>query len=327
MNILDVDGDGAENEQKASVRPVTNAVDKVRDQPGSLLLRQDARGERSSLPKTSTETAIKSRKRLSFVTAPLKRKPFSGDPAASPPPSFHTAYSSPQASRSQTKRETPTPNQDTNETAMDKDQPRTSNGSSSITKRPADTTNSQTALLSQEVPEAANYAEGADQRGDTERPADTAPGLVRFNTENLHDQTEPHTVAKLGKTDRSRSWRRLRKGEHNPGSIVKAEKMLVRVEHTMQDVPPGYDENESIKLETRIVEKWREFVVVCRESTSGEEDFSLQMYKTRVIPAKAETHVQGKATHDIPLSNRATKVRQIKYIGEFQGLVGDQKHC
>ncbi len=58
--------------------------------------------------------------------------------------------------------------------------------------------------------------------------------------------------------------------------------MLVRVETTPQQVPDEYDENGSMKIETRTLEKWREFVVVCRGSSSDEAEFTLQLYQTRV---------------------------------------------
>jgi hypothetical protein len=60
------------------------------------------------------------------------------------------------------------------------------------------------------------------------------------------------------------------------------ERMLIRVDATANDVPDDYDENGNQKIESRTIEKWREYMVVCRQSISEDADFVLQMYKTRV---------------------------------------------
>ena len=136
----------------------------------------------------------------------------------------------------------------------------------------------------------------------------TGGGMVRFN---LADQTERRdTRMSFGarKLGLQRSLKRLRKDQSRPGEIVKMEKMLVRVDSTMQELPPDYDENDSLKTSARTVEKWREFVVVCRESTTVDAEFSIQLYKTRVIPSKEETHVQKYSTHEIPLARKTTHV-------------------
>ena len=136
----------------------------------------------------------------------------------------------------------------------------------------------------------------------------TKGGMVKFN---LADQAERRDTRMNFDTRRfgpQRAWKRLRRDQSRPGEIVKMEKMLVRVDSTMQELPPDYDENDSLKTSARIVEKWREFVVVCRESTTDEAEFSIQLYKTRVIPSKEETHVQKHSTHEIPLAHKITHV-------------------
>lgn len=138
-------------------------------------------------------------------------------------------------------------------------------------------------------------------------PEATRDGMVRFNLDNAHRSDTPATV-RFALPGRRRSWRHLRKESSHPGEIVKMEKMLVRVDSTVQELPADYDENEGFKIETRAVEKWREFVIVCRESTTEDADFSIQMYKTRVIPAKEQTHVQKRSAHEIPLARKKTHV-------------------
>ena len=145
------------------------------------------------------------------------------------------------------------------------------------------------------------------QRADRE-PQETAGGMVRFNLANQSERGDNQTSHDAKKSSLQRSWKRLQKNQSRPGEIVKMEKMLVRVDSTLQEPPPDYDENGSLKITARTVEKWREFVVVCRKSTTDDAEFSIQLYKTRVIPSKEETHVQKNSTHEIPLARKTTHV-------------------
>ena len=147
-------------------------------------------------------------------------------------------------------------------------------------------------------------------RGTDQEPGQqaTAGGMVRFNLAEQSGPRHGQTSFDVRKLGPQRSWKRSRKDQHQPGEIVKMEKMLVRVDSTMQELPPDYNENDSLKTSARTVEKWREFVVVCRESTTNDAEFSMQMYKTRVIPSQEETHVQKRSTHEIPLARKSTHV-------------------
>ena len=139
-------------------------------------------------------------------------------------------------------------------------------------------------------------------------PVPISTGLVRFNLPNDASDDGAHTKSQLAELGRRRSWRQLRRGRSHPGEIVKMEKMLIRVDSTMQKLPPDYNENDSLKTESRTVDKWREFVVVCRESTDDDSEFSLQMYKSRVIPAIEQTRLSKRAAHEIPLTRKSTRV-------------------
>ncbi len=132
-------------------------------------------------------------------------------------------------------------------------------------------------------------------------------GLVKFNVPGDPSHEDTDTKAKLTHVLRRRSWRH-RHGQGRPGEIVKMEKMLVRIDSTMNELEPDYDENSSLKVDVRPIEKWREYVVVCRESPTEDSDYSLQMYKTRVIPAVEETDVQKRSAHELPLKRKATKI-------------------
>ena len=102
--------------------------------------------------------------------------------------------------------------------------------------------------------------------------------------------------------------RRLRQSQVAQGEAVKLEKMLVRVEFTKHDMPEEFDENDARKIESQVLEKWKEFMVVCRESTGEDTDYSVQLYKTRVIKAVEEEQIKTKSAYDIPLNRQKVKV-------------------
>ena len=139
-------------------------------------------------------------------------------------------------------------------------------------------------------------------------PGTTAHGVVKFNVTDNFNRSGARTATTLSQAGRRRIWKRSRQGSSHPGEIVKMEKMLVRVDSTLQDLPLDYNENDSLKTSARTVEKWREFVVVCRESATEDADFTIQMYKTRVIPSKEDAHVSKRSTHEIPLDRKSTHV-------------------
>lgn len=105
----------------------------------------------------------------------------------------------------------------------------------------------------------------------------------------------------------------LRRRTGMDGQIMKMEKMLVRIDTTLdKKLPSDYDENSSQGVVTRTQEKWREFMVVVRQARdeqveSGEGEFVLQIWKTRVIPA-IEKKKGKKATRELPLDRKRTKV-------------------
>lgn len=139
-------------------------------------------------------------------------------------------------------------------------------------------------------------------------PIPGSSGLVRFdvpsNSATIQGLSRPNVL----QARRRRSWRQIRRSKSHHGEILKVEKMLVRVDSTLQELPPDYNENDSMKMESRIVDKWREFIVVCRESAEDEADFSIQMYKTRVIPATDKSRLSARASHEISLVRKNTNV-------------------
>ena len=101
----------------------------------------------------------------------------------------------------------------------------------------------------------------------------------------------------------------FRRNTLQEGAIIKMEKMLVRVDFTQMQLESTYDENDSLKTETRSLEKWREFMVVVRKSNNKEhEDFRVQMYKSRVVPKVDDGKVKKKPTREVRLDRKTTHV-------------------
>ncbi|KAI5196675.1 hypothetical protein E4T39_07692 [Aureobasidium subglaciale] len=138
-----------------------------------------------------------------------------------------------------------------------------------------------------------------------------SPGLVRFNIpDNPVLKQEMQVRAKMAQGTKSRLTRRFTRGKLKDGEIVKVEKMLVRLDITTGSEQPNedYDEKDSQRVETRTTEKWREFMVVCRESHEDDAVLCLQMYKTRVIPATNQDKTKKRYKHQILLDPTKLKV-------------------
>ncbi|QDS71171.1 hypothetical protein FKW77_010106 [Venturia effusa] len=111
--------------------------------------------------------------------------------------------------------------------------------------------------------------------------------------------------------DLKRPLRRvLRRRTEMEGRILKMERMLVRVDITKQHkLPEDFDENSGEGVITQTLEKWREFMVVCRQASKAEgSDFVLQIYKTRVIPAIENSKTRKKPAREIPLGKGHARV-------------------
>ena len=99
-----------------------------------------------------------------------------------------------------------------------------------------------------------------------------------------------------------------RKDKSREGQIIKMERMLVRIDATIQPISKNFDENENRKIDTKLVQKWKEFMIVCREGDGESADLILQIYQSRVIPATNELRTKKKAKHEIVLDRRESNV-------------------
>jgi Pleckstrin homology domain len=138
-------------------------------------------------------------------------------------------------------------------------------------------------------------------------PTRTITG-VRFNIAEGVANRQERIRKRISGVQKRAASAKFRRNTLQEGAIVKMEKMLVRVDITMQSVSEEYDENDSMKTETRVVEKWREFMVVIRQSRKDDADFRLQMYTSRVIPEVENDKVKKKPHHEIVLNPKTTRV-------------------
>ena len=114
------------------------------------------------------------------------------------------------------------------------------------------------------------------------RRKSTLRNLVKFDIPEDSKRASIHFRAKQAQMTVQRASTKLRRKKIKDGLIVKMERMLVRVDEAGREVPDDFDENGSQKIDSRVKDKWREYMVVCRHSESEDADFVLQIYKTRV---------------------------------------------
>jgi Sporulation protein family 7 len=121
------------------------------------------------------------------------------------------------------------------------------------------------------------------ENGENMPPERRKSGRVNFTFPEESRRAE--FKSRVNQLDLKRPLRRvLRRRTEMEGRIVKMERMLVRIDITKQQkLPEDYDENSGEGVITQTLEKWREFMVVCRQASKAEgSDFVLQIYKTRV---------------------------------------------
>lgn len=153
-------------------------------------------------------------------------------------------------------------------------------------------------------------ASGVAARIDTtlSRRKSNLRNIVKFDIPEDSKRATIHLRAKQAQMTVQRASTRLVRKKIKDGLVVKMERMLVRVDEAGREVPDDFDENASQKIDSRVKDKWREYMVVCRHHESDDADFVLQMYKTRVIPEIEDSGASKKAAFEIPLGRKITKV-------------------
>ncbi|KAE9963590.1 hypothetical protein BLS_009133, partial [Venturia inaequalis] len=121
------------------------------------------------------------------------------------------------------------------------------------------------------------------EHGERLLPRNRKNGRVNFDFPE--DSRRAELKSRVGNhLDFKRPLRRvLRRRSEMEGRIIKMDRMLVRLDITKQQkLPEDFDENSGEGVITQTLEKWREFMVVCRQASKAEgSDFVLQIYKTR----------------------------------------------
>jgi hypothetical protein len=105
--------------------------------------------------------------------------------------------------------------------------------------------------------------------------------LVKFDIPEDSRRAKVHLKAKQAQMSISRAPTKLRRQKLRDGLVVKMERMLVRVD-AAGEVPDDFDENVNQRVSSRVKDKWREYMIVCRHNHTDNADFVLQLYKTRV---------------------------------------------
>jgi hypothetical protein len=122
-----------------------------------------------------------------------------------------------------------------------------------------------------------------DAAGQTvQRTKSNLRNLVKFDIPEDSKRAELHLKAKAAQMTIQRASTKLRRKKLPNGIVLKMERMLVRVDQAGKDVPDDFDENGSQKVDSRVKDKWREYMVVCRRLDTDDAEYALQMYKTRV---------------------------------------------
>ncbi|KAJ5220187.1 hypothetical protein N7468_009391 [Penicillium chermesinum] len=163
-------------------------------------------------------------------------------------------------------------------------------------------------------PHGPQYADGDNEEPEQEVRKRHVHGritkkMAKLNLDDNIMDKQQRLRSRIAKTHGTISANRPHRRKRQKGEIVKAERMLVLVEETSKDaLPANYGENDSLRMETRTVDRWREYLVVCRTSSHEHAPFTLQMYRTRVIPDVQNPRSRTPPHYEIRLSHRNTQV-------------------
>lgn len=123
--------------------------------------------------------------------------------------------------------------------------------------------------------------DGDNTDGNLTRKKSNLRNLVKFDIPEDSKRARVQLKAKQAQMSISRAPTKLRRQRIKDGLVVKMERMLVRVD-AAGEVPDDFDENVNQRVNSRVKEKWREYMVVCRHNHTDNADFVLQLYQTRV---------------------------------------------
>ncbi|ODQ65736.1 hypothetical protein NADFUDRAFT_82714 [Nadsonia fulvescens var. elongata DSM 6958] len=81
----------------------------------------------------------------------------------------------------------------------------------------------------------------------------------------------------------SQAWRYL--GRKTPGEIIRIEKLLVLIKYSKNKSLPTYFNDNEPSTDTRVLERWKEYIVVARVTGDYDSPILLQLYSNRKISA------------------------------------------
>ena len=117
--------------------------------------------------------------------------------------------------------------------------------------------------------------------GELTRKKSNLRNLVKFDIPEDSRRATLHLKAKKAQMTVQRAGTKVRRQKIKDGLVVKMERMLVRVD-AAAEVPEDFDENVNQRVVSRVKEKWREYMIVCRHNHVNDAEFVLQFYQTRV---------------------------------------------
>jgi hypothetical protein len=117
--------------------------------------------------------------------------------------------------------------------------------------------------------------------GELTRKKSNLRNLVKFDIPEDSRRATIQLKAKKAQMTVQRAGTKVRRQKIKDGLVVKMERMLVRVD-AAAEVPEDFDENVNQRVVSRVKDKWREYMVVCRHSHVNDAEFLLQLYQTRV---------------------------------------------
>lgn len=139
---------------------------------------------------------------------------------------------------------------------------------------------------------------GAEQPTEgLQRKGTNLRNLVKFDIPEDSKRQAVHFKAKKAQMTIQRAGTKLRRKSIKDGLVVKMERMLVRVD-AADEVPEDFDENVNQRVVSRVKDKWREYMIVCRHSHTDEADFLLQLYQTRVSTSVRKSRVRFLLQHE-----------------------------
>ncbi|KAK2741140.1 hypothetical protein FQN57_005742 [Myotisia sp. PD_48] len=151
------------------------------------------------------------------------------------------------------------------------------------------------------------------------------PSKVRFDLQSGVRDKQQQVQRHISRSQEARSAKRQQREASRYGEIVRAERMLVRIETTKQAIPDDYNENASVQLETRVAEKWKEYLVVCRRGCEEDTPYLLQLYRTRVIPQVQSSRMKKRHSHEVALTKGAVKINLFSALDKTLVLWGRYK--